>query len=161
MFYAEASERLSSLCGTVSSYGTARTRALLDEIGSPDDALRIVHVAGTNGKGSVCAMLSAVLREAGHSTGVFTSPAVLSYAERFTERTGLAPEYSLFTGSLYVQIELTFDRISNIFVYRADSETSGILAADEEAYNMQISYLGPNLGSMPTGYTKVSSFYKG
>lgn len=83
------------------------------------------------------------------------------YAERFTERTGLDPEYSMFTGSLYVQIELTFDRISNIFVYRADSETSGILAADEEVYNMQISYLGPNLGSMPTGYTKVSSFYKG
>ena len=83
------------------------------------------------------------------------------YAERFTERKGLDPEYSMFTGSLYVQIELTFDRISNIFVYRADSETSGILAADEEVYNMQISYLGPNLGSMPTGYTKVSSFYKG
>lgn len=91
------------------------------------------------------------------------------YAERFTERTGLDPKYSLFTDSLYVQIELTnvgenrggYDRVSNIFVYRADPETSGILAADEEVYNVQISYLGPNLGSMPTGYTKVSAFYKG
>ena len=99
MFYAEASERLSSLCGTVSSYGTARTRALLDELGSPDDALRIVHVAGTNGKGSVCAMLSAVLREAGHSTGVFTSPAVLSYAERFTVD-GAPADARVFSSSL-------------------------------------------------------------
>lgn len=99
MFYAEASERLSSLCGTVSSYGTARTRALLDELGSPDDALRIVHVAGTNGKGSVCAMLSAVLREAGHSTGVFTSPAVLSYAERFTVD-GAPADAGVFSSSL-------------------------------------------------------------
>ena len=71
------------------------------------------------------------------------------YAERFTQRTGLDPKYSLFTGSLYVQIELTFDRISNIFVYRADAETTGILAADKEVYNLQISYLGPNLGAMP------------
>lgn len=99
MFYAEASERLSSLCGTVSSYGTARTRALLDELGSPDDTLRIVHVAGTNGKGSVCAMLSAVLREAGHSTGVFTSPAVLSYAERFTVD-GAPADAGVFSSSL-------------------------------------------------------------
>ena len=99
MFYAEASERLSSLCGTVSSYGTARTRALLDELGSPDDALRIVHVAGTNGKGSVCAMLSAVLREADHRTGVFTSPAVLSYAERFTVD-GAPADARVFSSSL-------------------------------------------------------------
>ena len=91
------------------------------------------------------------------------------YAERFTKRTGLDPKYSLFADSLYVQIELTnvgekrggYDRVSNIFVYRADPETSGILAADEEVYNLQITYLGPNLGSMPKGYTKVSAFYKG
>ena len=91
------------------------------------------------------------------------------YAERFTQRTGLDPKYSLFTGSLYVQIELTFDRISNIFVYRADAETTGILAADKEVYNLQISYLGPNLGAMPdtskitnaSWYTKVDAFFKG
>lgn len=91
------------------------------------------------------------------------------YAERFTERTGLDPKYSLFADSLYVQIELTnvgekrggYDRVSNIFVYRADPETSGILAADEEVYNLQITYLGPNLVDMPKGYTTVSAFYKG
>ena len=91
------------------------------------------------------------------------------YAERFTQRTGLDPKYSLFTGSLYVQIELTFDRISNIFVYRADAETTGILAADKEVYNLQISYLGPNLDAMPdtskitnaSWYTKVDAFFKG
>lgn len=69
--------------GTV-RFGTSRTRALLDALGSPDCGLRIVHVAGTNGKGSVCAMLSSVLVAAGYRTGVFTSPAVLFRNETVT-----------------------------------------------------------------------------
>ena len=65
-------------------FGTARTRALLDALGSPDLKLRIVHIAGTNGKGSVCAALSSVLRAAGCRTGAFLSPAVLDESETVT-----------------------------------------------------------------------------
>ena len=83
------------------------------------------------------------------------------YAERYSERTGKDAAQSIFAGCLYAQIEITFGRISNIFVYTSDPDTTGILAADQEIYNLQISYLGPNLGSMPTGYTKVDKFFKG
>ena len=62
--------------------GLSRTRELLSRIGNPESALRFVHVAGTNGKGSVSAMLSAILRSAGYTVGLYTSP----YISRFNER---------------------------------------------------------------------------
>jgi dihydrofolate synthase/folylpolyglutamate synthase len=60
-----------------------RMRALLHRLGNPHDRLRIVHVAGTKGKGSTAAMLAAVLRQAGHRTGLFTSPHLCRVEERF------------------------------------------------------------------------------
>lgn len=68
---------------TGSKYGLDRTRALLDKLGSPDDGLEIIHVAGTNGKGSTCAYLTSILVAAGRRTGTFTSPEVYSYNENF------------------------------------------------------------------------------
>ena len=62
--------------------GLGRTRELLARLGDPHKKLRFVHVAGTNGKGSTCAMLESVLRRAGYRTGMYPSP----YIEEFTER---------------------------------------------------------------------------
>ncbi len=62
--------------------GLERIRALLASIGDPQKSVRCIHVAGTNGKGSVCAMLDSILRTAGHRVGLFTSP----YIRRFHER---------------------------------------------------------------------------
>jgi len=62
--------------------GLEGIRALLDRLGNPQEQLRFVHVAGTNGKGSVCSYLDSILRCAGYKTGLYTSP----YLERFTER---------------------------------------------------------------------------
>ena len=62
--------------------GLERIKALLDALGNPQKAFRCIHVAGTNGKGSVCAMLDSILRAAGHRVGLFTSP----YIRRFHER---------------------------------------------------------------------------
>jgi dihydrofolate synthase/folylpolyglutamate synthase len=62
--------------------GLNNMRALLARLGNPERQLRMVHVAGTNGKGSVCCMLSGVLRAAGYRVGLFTSP----YIRRFHER---------------------------------------------------------------------------
>jgi dihydrofolate synthase/folylpolyglutamate synthase len=62
--------------------GLDRIAAVLEGLGRPQDRLRIVHVAGTNGKGSTCAMIASALRIAGHSTGLFTSPHLSEPTER-------------------------------------------------------------------------------
>jgi dihydrofolate synthase/folylpolyglutamate synthase len=62
--------------------GLHRIRAVLDALGHPERAFRSVHVAGTNGKGSTCAMIEAGLRGAGIRTGLFTSPHLIEPTER-------------------------------------------------------------------------------
>lgn len=62
--------------------GLERIRTLLDALGRPQDRCRIVHVAGTNGKGSTCAMIESGLRAAGERTGLFTSPHLIEPTER-------------------------------------------------------------------------------
>ncbi len=58
-------------------------RHFLEEMGNPDETLQIIHVAGTNGKGSVCADLTAILVEAGYHVGTFVSPHLTDITERF------------------------------------------------------------------------------
>lgn len=60
-----------------------RIRKLCVALGNPEKDLRCIHVAGTNGKGSVCAMAAAILQEAGMRTGLFTSPHLIRFHERF------------------------------------------------------------------------------
>jgi dihydrofolate synthase/folylpolyglutamate synthase len=62
--------------------GLDRIATVLDALGRPQDCLRIVHVAGTNGKGSTCAMIESGLRAAGYRTGLFTSPHLAEPTER-------------------------------------------------------------------------------
>ena len=59
-----------------------RTRVLLSSVGNPDRRLRFVHVCGSNGKGSVCAILDSILRSAGYRVGLFTSPHLQDFCER-------------------------------------------------------------------------------
>jgi len=63
--------------------GLERVQALLDALGNPQAALRTLHVAGTNGKGSVCATLDAVLRARGLRVARYTSPHLVDFPERF------------------------------------------------------------------------------
>ena len=65
-----------------SRLGLSRMVDLLERLGRPQDDLRFVHVAGTNGKGSVCAYLASVLQAAGYKVGLFTSPFILCFEER-------------------------------------------------------------------------------
>ncbi|HEX6315359.1 MAG TPA: Mur ligase family protein, partial [Gemmatimonadaceae bacterium] len=66
-----------------SRLGLERTSALLAALGDPHLRLRVFHVAGTNGKGSVCATLEAILRARGLSVGKYTSPHLVDFRERF------------------------------------------------------------------------------
>ena len=61
----------------------ADTKAFLEKLGNPDRELRIIHVAGTNGKGSVCAYMRSILETAGKRVAVFTSPHLVDVRERF------------------------------------------------------------------------------
>jgi len=62
--------------------GLDRTRQLLKALGDPQKSLRFVHVAGSNGKGSTCAMLDSILRAAGYKVGLYTSPYIQEFEER-------------------------------------------------------------------------------
>lgn len=82
MTYQEALNYIHSVSWLGSRLGLSRTYELLKRLGNPQKKLKFVHVAGTNGKGSVCACLEAILRHAGYRTGLYTSP----YIARFNER---------------------------------------------------------------------------
>ena len=64
------------------SLGLERILRILELLGNPQIGLKVIHVAGTNGKGSTCAMLASVLTEAGWKTGLYTSPHLVDYTER-------------------------------------------------------------------------------
>ena len=62
----------------------ARFRRLMNELGNPQEMLKFIHVAGTNGKGSTVRMLSGIFRTAGYCTGEFTSPFIYRYNDRIS-----------------------------------------------------------------------------
>lgn len=82
MEYADAIKLLTSQGKFKIKLGLERITAVLERLGNPQDKLKCIHVAGTNGKGSVCAILAAILQEAGFKTGLYTSPHIFEYTER-------------------------------------------------------------------------------
>ncbi len=82
MTYSEALTYIHSISWKGSRPGLSRIKELCNLLGNPQEQLRFVHVAGTNGKGSFCRMLSGILTAAGYRTGLFTSP----FVKRFNER---------------------------------------------------------------------------
>ncbi len=82
MRYTEAIEILFGLESFGVKLGLHNIRRLADRLGNPQDRIRTIHVAGTNGKGTVCSTLAAVLQAAGYKTGLFTSPHLVDYRER-------------------------------------------------------------------------------
>ncbi len=82
MTYKEALAYIHAVNWTFCKPGLERINALCDALGNPQERLRFIHVAGTNGKGSFCAMTAAILRAAGVKTGLFTSPYIKTFNER-------------------------------------------------------------------------------
>lgn len=83
MNYDEAMDFIKSTNKFGSVLGLSNIRELLQRLGNPQDRLRVVHIAGTNGKGSILAFLAGVFRESGYRAGRYVSPASFSYEERF------------------------------------------------------------------------------
>lgn len=80
--YAAVTEYLFGLKARGVKFGIDRMRLLVDAIGHPERAVPMIHLAGTNGKGSVAAMLDAILHAAGWRTGLYTSPHLVKLGER-------------------------------------------------------------------------------
>lgn len=83
MNYTEAVEYIENIPKFTKKNKPENTRELIRRIGHPERKMKVVHVAGTNGKGSVCAFLSSILTHAGKKTGLFTSPHLVDITERF------------------------------------------------------------------------------
>lgn len=82
MTYTQALDYIHSVCWKGSRPGLERITELCARLGNPQDKLKFIHVAGTNGKGSTCAMLDSILRAKGLKVGLFTSPFILRFNER-------------------------------------------------------------------------------
>lgn len=82
MTFAQAMDYINSVSKKGSVLGLDTTRELLRRLGNPQNRLRFVHIAGTNGKGSTLAYISTILTEAGYRTGRYISPVIDSYCEK-------------------------------------------------------------------------------
>lgn len=82
MTYEEALDYLNTYGWNKTVLGLDRTSELLDRVGNPHKGLKFIHVAGTNGKGSTCAMVESVLRAQGYKTGFYPSPFIQDFRER-------------------------------------------------------------------------------
>lgn len=90
--------------------GLTRTEELLERLGRPQDGLRFVHIAGTNGKGSTSAFTAGILQAAGYKTGLFTSPYILRFNERIQVNRQDIPDQDLYDIAAEVRkVALTFE----------------------------------------------------
>jgi dihydrofolate synthase/folylpolyglutamate synthase len=103
MTYSEAIQFLYSLRWFGAKFGLTNTFKLAALAGNPQNGLRFVHVAGTNGKGSTCAMLESIYRAAGLRLGLFTSPHLVAFSERIQVNRRLIPEMEV--ANLVAQIQ--------------------------------------------------------
>lgn len=82
MNYSQTLNYIHSVSNFFCKPGLERISCLCKKLGNPQDKLKFIHVAGTNGKGSFCVMLSNILTDAGYKTGLYTSPYILNFNER-------------------------------------------------------------------------------
>ena len=82
MTYTQALDFIHSTCWKGSRPGLERTIDLTARLGNPQNSLKFIHIAGTNGKGSTSAMLAAILQRAGYRVGLYTSPFIIRFNER-------------------------------------------------------------------------------
>lgn len=102
--------------------GLSITQSLLSKLGNPQDQLKVVHIAGTNGKGSSSHFLASICQEAGYKTGLFTSPHIKSYTERIRVNGIAIPEqavvdFILEHKELLDQLKPSFFEITTALAY--------------------------------------------
>ena len=106
MNYKESVEYIHSLLQFGIKPGLERISMLLSALGNPQDKIKTVHIAGTNGKGSTSTHIANILSAAGHKTGLYTSPYVLSFCERIQIDGENIPEKRLADAVTKVRTEI-------------------------------------------------------
>lgn len=132
MTYENAIEKIHSLLTFGSRPGLDRVLQLLDRMGNPQDKLKYIHVAGTNGKGSTCAMLSSMLVAAGYKTGLFISPYITDFRERIQ-----------INNCMISESELT-DAVEATFPFVEQLSREGIVITEFEYVNALQFYIHSN-----------------
>lgn len=111
MTYEQSTDYLLSLLGARGQrYGLERITRLVELLGHPDRKFRTVHVAGTNGKGSVCAMIDAGLRATGKTVGFHSSPHLVDFTERYKINGQLIDQKSL--ADIIVRVKQAVDEMA-------------------------------------------------
>lgn len=127
MKYREAMEYMQNLTKFGYNFGLGRITELLRRFDNPHLKLRVVHVGGTNGKGSTSAMIYSILRESGYRVGLYTSPHLHSYTERFCINRSRIPEETVadLIAELRPQLD---DMVKNGFEHPTEFEVGTALA---------------------------------
>jgi dihydrofolate synthase/folylpolyglutamate synthase len=108
-----------------SKLGLEKITDVMNKLGNVQNKLKIIHVAGTNGKGSVCAMLSSILQQAGYSVGMFTSPHLIDFRERIQLNREIICEkdaLQIFEKVKKTGVELTFFEFTTAMAFLYFSE---------------------------------------
>ncbi|MEX2572961.1 MAG: Mur ligase family protein [Balneolaceae bacterium] len=103
-------------------FGLDQTKTFCERAGNPQDRVRTIHVAGTNGKGTTCQMLASVFQQAGYKTGLYTSPHLMEYNERIRVNSRNIPDRSIVGffnrfGPLLESMPLTYFEISTCMAF--------------------------------------------
>ena len=109
MKYQEAMKYITEVGNFGSNYGLERTYKLLELLDNPQDKLKIIHVAGTNGKGSTTAMITSMLKGCGYKVGMYTSPFLEEFEERIQINGENIPKEKL--AQLITKIKYAVDRV--------------------------------------------------
>ena len=104
--------------------GLDRIKILLERLGNPEKSLRCIHVAGTNGKGTVCSFLASVLKTAGYKTGLYTSPYIVDFRERIRVDGEMISEEELEEVTETVRNEIEKLRLEDIIITEFEAVTA-------------------------------------
>lgn len=104
--------------------GLDRIAVLLRRLGDPQKSLRCIHVAGTNGKGTVCTLLAGVLTAAGYKTGLYTSPYIVNFRERIRVNGEMIPENDLDEVTLQVKEQVEAMRSEGLVITEFEAVTA-------------------------------------
>ncbi|MCD7819095.1 MAG: bifunctional folylpolyglutamate synthase/dihydrofolate synthase [Lachnospiraceae bacterium] len=133
MNYTEAIEYIENTPKFTKKNRPENTWKLIQRLGNPERKMKVIHVAGTNGKGSVCAFLASILISAGKSTGLFTSPHLVDITERF-EVNGTPVSHDDFANAFTRVMQVTNEMIADGFAHPAYFEllfATGLLIFEE------------------------------